>query len=161
MGQLCRHNLFQMYAENGWKAGFWIMRDTWANVIAEVLSVDGKPAGELDGQPPYFRNPEVRGNVYKLNSGELIDPNTKISCPGNYSYRRVEKPNWEPSPKKPAEEITSYGGFSLGETLISPKFGPGTLLGIAGEDIATIFTIHFERFGVKRIFVAFGNLQHA
>lgn len=77
-------NIYQMYVNNGNKAGFRVRRDSWARTrTALILSVDGKSSGKLKGRPPYYGDPPVIGDLDGV--GEI-----KISCPGSYTYTLLE-----------------------------------------------------------------------
>lgn len=79
-------NIYQMYVANGNKAGFWVQRNSWSWQTALITSVGGQAEGELEGQPPYFKNQKVKGRMG--GQGREVD----ISCPGTYGYRRVDSP---------------------------------------------------------------------
>lgn len=85
-------NIYQMYCANGNQAGFYVQRDTWGNTYAQITKVAGKTRGPLAGIPPYYGNPLVHCDLYNLATGELIDCNAQLSCPGNYSYIQIAKP---------------------------------------------------------------------
>lgn len=92
-------NVFQMYMNNGWKAGFWIRRENWVNTVAFVKLVGGLETGVLPGEPPYFSQPgkgrpKVICDVFDATTGELMDENSEVSCPNTYSYRVIECPSW-------------------------------------------------------------------
>lgn len=79
-------NIYQMYVANGNKAGFWVRRNSWSRQTALITSVGGKSEGPLEGAPPYFNNPKVKGQMSGV--GQEID----ISCPGTYGYEWVNRP---------------------------------------------------------------------
>ena len=85
-------NIYQMYVANGNKAGFYVVRDSWGNTIAEITTVGGKKEGMLPGKPPYYGNPPVKADIYKKDTGSKINTNATISCPGTYAYTLVEDP---------------------------------------------------------------------
>jgi len=92
-------NVFQMYAGNGWKAGFWVRRENWVNTVAFVKLVGGMEFGELPGIAPYFSqigkgSPKVVCDVFDATTGEPMDQNTELRCPGTYTYRLIECPLW-------------------------------------------------------------------
>lgn len=82
-------NIYQMYVENGNKAGFFVRRDSWSRIYACVTRVAGLKEGELRGEPPYFGNPTVEMDVY-ANDGTLQKSGEELSCPGTYAYKQIE-----------------------------------------------------------------------
>lgn len=83
-------NLYQMYVQNGERAGFWIRRSTWANTCAKARSV-----GELKGKPPYYGNPKVFADVYDLRSGNLREESAPMPAPGTFkTWHRIDPPGW-------------------------------------------------------------------
>lgn len=87
-------NVYQMYSHNCNTVGFWIQRESWGNIVARVLSIDGQASGALPGKPPYYGIPKVIVAIYASADGTLKDSATLLSCPGNYSYREIEPPEW-------------------------------------------------------------------
>lgn len=87
-------NVFQMYVENGNRAGFWIRRNSWGNTAAFVLSVQGKREGDLEGVPPYYGDPLVVADVYDLHRPLLKELHSVVRCPGTYTYQRFAGPSW-------------------------------------------------------------------
>ena len=76
-------NVYEMYAANGNRAGFYVRRNSWApHNVARVLSIDGKESGPLPGKPPYHGNPVV---IADHPWGVC-----QLSCPGTYGYQLVE-----------------------------------------------------------------------
>lgn len=92
-------NIYQMYTENDNKAGFWVQRRTWGKTVALIKSIGGQKEGKLAGSAPYFSNPLVIADVYRVtpsvtSSGaqwELVDEDSELSCPGTYSYGWVRE----------------------------------------------------------------------
>lgn len=83
-------NIFQMYAANGGRLGFWVRRTTWGNTCARVTFV-----GEFKGPPPYYGNPVVRADIYDLQTGELREKDAKLPVPGTYkTWRQIDPPSW-------------------------------------------------------------------
>lgn len=78
-------NVYALYAENGNRSGFFIVRDSWTGCYAEVLSVGGKEAGELPGRPPYYGDPKVLVRLYNRD-GSIRESRLELSCPGCYSW---------------------------------------------------------------------------
>lgn len=109
-------NIYQMYQENGWKTGFWVRRENWGNTVALVKLIAGEETGKLAGQPPYFSlpgkgSPKVICDVFNEMTGERIDPDSQLSCPGTYSYRKVEPPTWiETDPMKISAQVGKRPG---------------------------------------------------
>lgn len=83
-------NIYQMYEKQGNKVGFFVVRDSWANIYAKVTSVGGKQQGPLKGKPPYYGNPVVKMDVYNKN-GTIQKTDQLLSCPGTYAYKLIEK----------------------------------------------------------------------
>lgn len=88
-------NIYEMYVANGNKAGFWVVRDSWGQSFAKVLTVAGFPAGPLSGDPPYYaqgpkkKSPTVMARIYYRDQKPVIEP---LRCPGTYAYRRIVSP---------------------------------------------------------------------
>jgi hypothetical protein len=55
-------NIYEMYAENGNKAGFVVQRNSSPRILAQVLSIGGRESGSLEGSPPYYNNASVLAN---------------------------------------------------------------------------------------------------
>ena len=87
-------NVYEMYAANGNRAGFWIQRDSWGRTCAVVRSVAGQSEGELPGKPPYHGNPPVIVDVFDLRDGTPKDSRAALSCPGTHGYERIDPPAW-------------------------------------------------------------------
>ena len=77
-------NIYQMYVANGNKAGFWVKRNSWSWQTAQITSIGGQTEGPLEGLPPYFNSPKVKGKMGGV--GKEIE----ITSPGTYGYSRVE-----------------------------------------------------------------------
>lgn len=88
-------NVYQMYVENGNAVGFWVQRQTWGYTVACVLSIGDQVAGHLIGVPPYYGNPEVLAEFWKIDVDgarvERLDVDV-LRGPGNYTYRRIDPP---------------------------------------------------------------------
>jgi len=82
-------NIYQMYAANGNRAGFYVRRNSWAQTYARVVAVDGREAGPLSGRPPYYGNPPVTMDVYNWD-GTVRAVAQPLSCPGTYGYSLFE-----------------------------------------------------------------------
>jgi hypothetical protein len=82
-------NVYQMWLENGNRAGFVIERDSWGNWRAIVRSIGGQVEGKLGGRAPYYGNPEVIVDVFDRSSGEVLKAAFPLSCPGTYAYSLV------------------------------------------------------------------------
>lgn len=88
-------NLYQMYEENGNKAGFWVRRNTWGNFCARVISIGEQKEGKLPGRAPYHGNPPVAAEFFNLHDGSPARwDDTHIRCPGTYTYSMIEPPEW-------------------------------------------------------------------
>lgn len=103
-------NIFEMYYKNDKKTDFWVIRDSWKNTIARVVSISGTESGPLKGLGyyPFFNGAKnsVFAEIYKISKNESnyileqIEPdfdtcpeNNKlgvISCPGTYAYSLVD-----------------------------------------------------------------------
>ena len=83
-------NIFQMYVANGNKAGFYVRRDSWSTIYARVVTIDGRTEGPLRGRPPYYGDPTVTMDVF-YNDGSRQKSNQMLSCPGTYTYTRLER----------------------------------------------------------------------
>jgi len=60
-------NIYQMYHKNDCKFGFFVIRDSWGNTIAKILSIEGvNTAEKIKEIPPYFSNPKVKAEFYKI-----------------------------------------------------------------------------------------------
>jgi hypothetical protein len=88
-GKRDRHNVYEMYVRNGNKAGFWVVRDSWTDVVAVIRSVDRKQAGPLTGNPPYYDNPPVRAGLWDWKLKRWRQKYFDLSCPGTYAYSRI------------------------------------------------------------------------
>jgi hypothetical protein len=95
-------NIYEMYNANNYQYGFYVIRDSWATVIAQIIKIEGVDEGnEIYGKPPYYGNPKVFAEFYKVfdneidfafklcHSGCLIEVK-ELSCPGTYAYDLVE-----------------------------------------------------------------------
>jgi hypothetical protein len=81
-------NVYEMYKANKHQLGFWIVRETWGNTCAQVVSIKGaKPGKGLPGRAPYYGNPVVKADFYDLRTGKLINEQSEVSCPGTQAYR--------------------------------------------------------------------------
>ena len=85
MDHRLKQNIYQMYVDNGNRAGFWVQRDSWSWKSAQIVSIGGKTEGPLEGNPPYFQNQKVMGKM----SG--VGREVEITSPGTYGYRRVDE----------------------------------------------------------------------
>lgn len=88
-------NVYQMYYANNKKYGFFVQRNTWSNVIAKILEIDGvKEGDDIQGKNPYFNNQKVIAKFYKLdNDGNRSSTTGELSCPSNYSYNMINERN--------------------------------------------------------------------
>ena len=76
-------NLYQLYTENGNRAGFKVRRGSWAQSSwARVIGVttENLESGQLPGTAPYHGNPAVF--IDFLDKGEV----SQAPCAGNYSW---------------------------------------------------------------------------
>ena len=81
-------NVFEMLNANG-GPDFWLRRITWGATCARVIAV-----GRFTGPPPYFGNPSILMDVYKLD-GTLKDALVPIRAPGTYrTWRWISVPSW-------------------------------------------------------------------
>lgn len=79
-------NIYQMYEANGNRAGFFVRRDSWTSIYAQVKTVAGQSEGPLIGKPPYYGNPKVTMDVFN-NDGTVQGTNQELTCPGTYAYK--------------------------------------------------------------------------
>jgi len=79
-------NIYQMYASNGNKTGFYVIRNSWSNYYAKITEINGQSEGELPGDPPYHNNPKVYAELYSIKTGKCIKKREEITCPGTYGY---------------------------------------------------------------------------
>lgn len=83
-------NIYQMYHENNCKFGFYVQRNSWAQVCAKITDIYGVFEGQrIKGAPPYFDNPKVRAEFYDLDklTGELKFKNKGfLSSAGTFQY---------------------------------------------------------------------------
>lgn len=91
-----KKNIFEMYHDNGDRAGFWVVRKSWGHTVARVISVLGKESGVLDGTPPYHGYSESKakkdenfGVVVQVWWGLKEYEVTLLRCPGTYGYRQL------------------------------------------------------------------------
>lgn len=81
-------NVYEMYKANKHQVGFWIVRETWGNTCAQVVSIKGAKAGKpLPGRAPYYGNPVVKADFYDMRTGKCVSTKTEVSCPGTQAYR--------------------------------------------------------------------------
>ena len=85
-------NIYEMYYENDKSFGFWVVRNTWGNSIAKIISINGVEEGEeIPGAAPYYNNLKVIAEFYKESNkdnchfGNLYDI-IELSCPGTFAY---------------------------------------------------------------------------
>lgn len=91
-------NLYQLYADNDWKAGFLVRRATWGNTYALVKSVGGKTEGKLSGWGPYWFDRGVVADVFGTWHGQDM----ALPCPGCYQWYVIEHPEQRMElPKRP------------------------------------------------------------
>jgi hypothetical protein len=76
-------NIYQMYVANGNKVGFKVKRNSWSTKTAIITSIDGEKEGLLNGEPPYFDNPKVKG----IMSGTNYE--VELTCAGTYGYHLI------------------------------------------------------------------------
>jgi hypothetical protein len=88
-------NIYEMLKKNNGKIGFWIQRSSWVISCAKVVRI-----GQMRGYPPYYGNPIVRVDMYKIVTGEVLDKNVRLSCPGTGDYKKINAPDWYKKIKK-------------------------------------------------------------
>tara|TARA_R110000737_G_scaffold113806_1_gene146846 strand:- start:46 stop:339 length:294 start_codon:yes stop_codon:yes gene_type:complete len=84
-----------MYEHNENQTGFWIQRNSWGNTVAKVITIGKRTSGKLKGRAPYYGNPNVLVEMYKISTWERLqggeeEGRTLLSCPGTYKYSMVE-----------------------------------------------------------------------
>ena len=97
-------NVYEMYHDNDFKFGFYVVRNSWATVIAKVIKIENTKEGQkIPGKPPYFSNPKVMAEFYRVDDNFLIDADILIQqcthenlisidelrCPGTYAYSKI------------------------------------------------------------------------
>lgn len=89
-------NLYQLYEDNGWKAGFLARRATWGNTYALVKSIGGKTEGRLAGRGPYWFGRPVIADVF----GTWEAQDVELPCPGCFQWYAIAHPGerWTPKP---------------------------------------------------------------
>jgi hypothetical protein len=92
-------NIYQLYVANGNRAGFYVRRNSWAVTYAQVMTIGGREAGPLSGQPPYYGNPPVTMDIYNIH-GTVRAVAQQLSSPGGYGYSFFE-PDLPPSSNGP------------------------------------------------------------
>ena len=55
--------IFDWYVENGNRAGFLVVRLSWHQTVAEIISVAGRREGALPGEAPTFNGARVKALV--------------------------------------------------------------------------------------------------
>lgn len=91
-----------MYIANEYRFGYFVIRNTWENFVAEVVTIEGVTEGNpIQGKSPYFNNPKVFAKIYKVEgaayllkpiescTAETFHELTELSSPGTYAYRRL------------------------------------------------------------------------
>lgn len=93
-------NIYTMYHKNKCKFGFYVARDNWSYTVAKIIQIVGVTEGKkIIGKNPYYNNPEVIAEFYKIdpnednlekkcNSVTFLNVN-KLLCPGNFSYSKL------------------------------------------------------------------------
>ncbi|MGC2325821.1 MAG: UvrD-helicase domain-containing protein [Candidatus Sulfotelmatobacter sp.] len=64
-------------------------------------------------------------------------------------------------PKTPVEEPTGKRGFRPGQKVRHPKYGEGTVYQREGEGEEAKITVHFPRFGLKKLVEKYAQLERA
>ena len=80
-------NIYQMYAANGNRCGFYVRRDSWSHpeTYALVLTIDGKEEGPLPGFPPYHKNAGVSARIWYQGKPAV----GRLSCAGSHAYSQI------------------------------------------------------------------------
>jgi hypothetical protein len=89
-------NLYQLYEDNGHKAGFLVRRATWGGTYALVKNIGGIEEGKLRGRPPYWGSRPVIADVF----GKWEARDVALPCPGCYQWYTIAHPGerWTPKP---------------------------------------------------------------
>ena len=83
-------NIFDMYVENGYELGFWVMRTTWRNICEQIIHV-----GPFTGPAPDYGNPTVTADIYDRHTGKLNKRTSHLSGAATYkTWRRIDPPSW-------------------------------------------------------------------
>jgi hypothetical protein len=83
-------NIYQMYVANGNRCGFWVVRNSWTDVVAIVRTIDRKREGVLAGAAPYYGNPPVRAGLWDWKLKRWRQKYYDLTCAGTYAYRRID-----------------------------------------------------------------------
>jgi len=90
MTEFSDKNIFEMFVANGERPGFWLRRTTWGNSCAQIVSV-----GALKGPPLYYGNPEVRADIFDLETGAVKERSAQLPACGTYkTWRLIDAPPW-------------------------------------------------------------------
>lgn len=81
-------NLYQLYEDNDWKAGFLVRRYSWGNTYALVKSVAGKEAGRLSGRGPHWFGRPVIADVF----GKWEARDVELPCAGCFQWYTIQNP---------------------------------------------------------------------
>lgn len=98
-----KRNIYQMYHDNKCKFGFYVIKDSWRTIVAKVISIQNVKEGEkIIGNEPYYNNPLVTAEFYKVDDNEKINiddlnegsriynSHTDIlSVAGSYAYKQI------------------------------------------------------------------------
>jgi hypothetical protein len=83
-------NIYQLYADNGNKAGFWVQHENWEGVgtIVHVKSIDGKREGQLSSEVTQSEAARVLVDVFE--KGSLYKENALLTNAASKGFRLVE-----------------------------------------------------------------------
>lgn len=89
-----QRTVYQLYMDNGMRAGFWIQHFTWdgLDAAAQVRSVNGQTEGPLKEKPPKYGDGPVTIDYYR--DKKPIAKDHVLGNAGDPNFRIVEKPDW-------------------------------------------------------------------
>jgi hypothetical protein len=80
-------NIYQMYVGLSKQVGFWVVHTAGGGFIARVTSI-----GPLVGPGPYYGNPVVRAEMFRVKTGEIVNLDVELPNPGMSSHWRLSNP---------------------------------------------------------------------
>jgi hypothetical protein len=79
-------NIYQMYVHNDYKYGFFVVRNSWTRICAQIKGIEGVKEGDpIPGDPPYYKNQNVFGDIINR-FGRIEGADLPLSSPGTYAY---------------------------------------------------------------------------
>lgn len=92
--RLAGKSVYQLYAENGNSAGFWVAHPNWEGQSTEVLvkRIDGKTKGPLRGEAPDYGMATVLTDIYE--NGAIYECDAELTIAFDLNFRKVDAPTW-------------------------------------------------------------------